>query len=114
MFDADLGGPYDVALAGQIVHHLSPEDAVRLLARARDAVRPGGLVAVYEQERPPAGERGHAIGVLTGLMFFAYSRARTYTADEVRGFLREAGLESVRVKRPIRLPGTFVAVGRRA
>ena len=113
MFAADLGGPYDVVLAGQIVHHLSPADAVRLLERAREAVAPGGIVAVYEQERPPAGKRGHAIGVLTGLMFFAYSKARTYTCDEVAGFLRDAGLADVAVKRPIRLPGTFVATGRR-
>jgi hypothetical protein len=47
-------------------------------------------------------------------MFFVYSRARTYTADEVAGFLREAGLEHVRVRRPPRLAGTFVAVGRAA
>ena len=111
MFETDLGGPYDLAFAGQIVHHLSPEDAVRLLCRAADAVRPGGRVAVYEQERPPDGRRGHAIGVLTGLMFYAYSKARTYTADEVAGFLGEAGLRNVRVRHPIRLPGTFVAVG---
>ena len=113
MFAADLGGPHDLAFAGQIVHHLAPEDCVRLLQRARDAVRPGGLAAVYEQERPPPGRRGQAIGVLTGLMFFAYSRARTYTADEVAGFLREAGWEDVRIRRPPRLAGTFVAVARR-
>ena len=111
MFEADLGGPHDVAFVGQIVHHLSPEDSVRLLRRALDCVRPGGRVAVYEQERPPEGETGHAIGVLTGLMFFAYSRARTYTADEVTGFLREAGARDVKVRHPLRLPGTFVAVG---
>ena len=113
MFEADLDGPHDIALAGQIVHHLSPEDAVRLLERACGAVHPGGIVAVYEQERPPTGKRGHPIGVLTGLMFYAYSRARTYTADEVCGFLRAAGLSDVRVRRPIRLAGTFVAVGTR-
>jgi SAM-dependent methyltransferase len=113
MFEADLGGPYDVALVAQIVHHLAPEDAVRLLRRAAAAVRPGGVVAVYEQERPEPGKRGHAIGVLTGLMFYAYSRARTYSAEEVRGFLREAGLRDVKVRKPIRLAGTFVAVGAR-
>ena len=111
MFEADLGGPHDVVLAGQILHHLSPEDCIRLLVRCRQATRPGGVVAVYEQERPPDGKRGHQIGVLTGLMFFAYSRARTYTADEIRGFMREAGVEGVKVKRPLRMAGTFVAVG---
>ena len=110
MFTSDLGGPHDVVLVGQILHHLAPEDCVRLLGRCRAATRPGGVVAVYEQERPKPGRRGHQIGVLTGLMFFAYSRARTYTADEVRGFMRDAGLDGVKVKRPLRMAGTFVAV----
>jgi 2-polyprenyl-3-methyl-5-hydroxy-6-metoxy-1,4-benzoquinol methylase len=109
MFTSDLGGPHDVVLAGQILHHLAPEDCVRLLSRCREATGPGGIVAVYEQERPPDGKRGHQIGVLTGLMFFAYSRARTYTADEVCGFMRDAGLGTPKVKRPLRMAGTFVA-----
>ena len=115
MFEPPPGSddPYDVAFAGQIVHHLGPEDAVRLLRRALDSVRPGGVIAVYEQERPPDGQRGHAMGVLTGLMFYAYSKARTYTAEEVAGFLREAGARDVKVRHPMRLPGTFVAVGAR-
>jgi hypothetical protein len=97
-------------LLGQILHHLAPEDCVRLLVRSREVLAPGGVVAVYEQERPKPGARGHQIGVLTGLMFYAYSRARTYTASEISGFMREAGLEGVKVKRPLRLAGTMIVV----
>ncbi len=109
MFEADLGAGADVVFAGQVVHHLSPADAVRLLARAREALRPGGIVAVYEQEAPPPGERGDQLGVLVGLLFYVTSRARTYTAADVGGFLHRAGFRDIRIRRPRRLPGTFVA-----
>ncbi len=112
MFSADLGTGADVAFLGQIVHHLDPGDAVRLLRRARAALAPGGLCAVYEQEAPPPGERGDQLGVLVGLLFFVTSRARTYTAAEIGGFLGEAGFRDIRFRRPRRLPGTFVARGR--
>ena len=112
MFAADLGTGADVAFLGQIVHHLDPDDAVRLLRRARSALAPGGLCAVYEQEAPPPGERGDQLGVLVGLLFFVTSRARTYTAAQVGGFLGDAGFRDIRIRRPRRLPGTFVARGR--
>ena len=80
MFTTDLGEGYDVATAFQILHHFDEDVNVELLTRAREALRDGGTVAVLEQERPPTGERGSTIGALTGLLFYATSRARTYTA----------------------------------
>ena len=112
LFSADLGSGADLAFLGQILHHLAPDDAVRLLARAREALRPGGIAAVYEQEAPPPGERGDQLGVLVGLLFYVTSGARTYTAADVGGFLHEAGFRDIRIRRPRRLPGTFVARGR--
>jgi SAM-dependent methyltransferase len=109
--DADAS-EFDVVFLGQILHHLSPEDCVRLLVRSREVLAGGGVLAVYEQERPKPGARGHQIGVLTGLMFYAYSRARTYSADEISGFLREAGFPRVKVKRPLRLAGTMIHTAR--
>jgi SAM-dependent methyltransferase len=109
LFEADYGSNFDLVFCGQIVHHLAPADAVELLRRARSALRPGGIVAVYEQEAPPPGERGHQLGVLVGLLFFATSAARTYGAGEVGAFLGEAGFRDIRIRRPRRLPGTFVA-----
>jgi ubiquinone/menaquinone biosynthesis C-methylase UbiE len=112
MFEADLGAGYDVATAFQILHHFDEDRNVELLTLARQAVREGGTVAVLEQERPPAGERGTSIGALTGLLFFITSRARTYTADELSTFVEAAGFNRVRQRRSQRFPGHVVVTGR--
>ena len=112
MFTADLGQGYDVATAFQILHHFDEDVNVELLTRAREALRDGGTVAVLEQERPPAGERGSSIGALTGLLFYVTSRARTYTAAELSTFVEAAGFNRVRQRRSQRFPGHVVITGR--
>lgn len=107
----DLDGPYDLVTAFSIVHHFTPERNVELLARAREALRPGGRMAVYELERPEPGDRGSQIGTLTGVLFYVTSRARTYSASELSGFLRDAGFERVRTKRMLRAPGNVLVLG---
>jgi ubiquinone/menaquinone biosynthesis C-methylase UbiE len=112
MFTTDLGDGYDVATAFQILHHFDEDVNVELLTRAREALRDGGTVAVLEQERPPAGERGSSIGALTGLLFYVTSRARTYTADELTTFVEAAGFNRVRQRRSQQFPGHVVVTGR--
>lgn len=112
MFTTPLGDGYDVATAFQILHHFDEDVNVELLTRAREALREGGTIAVLEQERPPADERGTTIGALTGLLFYVTSRARTYTADELSTFVEAAGFDRVRQRRSSRFPGHVVVTGR--
>lgn len=46
MFTTDLGGPYDVALITNVLHHFSEDEAARLLGRVGEAIRPGGRVVI--------------------------------------------------------------------
>jgi SAM-dependent methyltransferase len=100
---ADLGGPYDLALAFNIVHHLSPEDNVRLLSRAREALRPGGSVAVLDLFTRPAGKRPDGSAYL-GLFFHLTSGAETYSAADLAGWLSQAGFERPRRVRVRSIP----------
>lgn len=109
-FDVELPRA-DAAFLGHVLHHLDPDACVRLLQRVRAALGPGGRVAVFELERPRPGRRGDQLGVLTGLMFWCYSGARTYTGAELTGFVRAAGFARVRVRRPLRLGGNLVVTG---
>ena len=113
VFEGDLDGPYDLCTAFSIVHHFSPQRNVALLTRAREALRPGGRMAIFELERPAEGKRGTQIGTLTGLLFYVTSGARTYTSDEIAGFLAEAGFTGVRQKRLLRAPGSVLVLGDR-
>jgi len=107
-----LGAGHDVALAANVLHHLDRDAAVSLLVRMRGALVPGGRLAVFEQERPPDGEKGTPIGTLTGVLFHITSGARTHTAGELTGMLVDAGLQGVRVKRLLRAPGQMLVLGR--
>jgi ubiquinone/menaquinone biosynthesis C-methylase UbiE len=90
MFEADLGGPHDGALCFNIVHHLTPEQARRLFARAREALRPGAPLCILELYARPEGEEPDSSAML-GLFFHLTSGAATYSVAEVSEWLRESG-----------------------
>lgn len=46
MFEADLGGPYDLVLVTNVLHHFSEERSAHLLSRAAEALRPGGRIGI--------------------------------------------------------------------
>ena len=112
MFELDLGTDADIVTAFSIVHHFDRERNVELLKRARAALRPGGTVAIYELDRPADDEPGTQLGALDGLLFYALSGARTYTGEEIAGWLGEVGFSRVKVKRPPQIEGTVLVVGR--
>jgi ubiquinone/menaquinone biosynthesis C-methylase UbiE len=109
---AQLGEGLDVVSAFNFLHHLPPDEARGLVARARAALRPGGCLVVGETERTPPGAPATVNGALSGLVYFASSGTRNYTADEVRGWLREAGFASVDVHRNQRSPWRLLYVAR--
>lgn len=47
-FDVDFGGPHDVALLTNFLHHFDVATCVELLKKVRGALRPGGKVAALE------------------------------------------------------------------
>ncbi len=112
LFESDLGTGHDVVMANNILHHFSAEDCVRALRRAKEALASGGTVAVVELERPPEGKRGDQVGALSGLLFYVSSRARTWSAASLVGFMEDAGLERVKARHHPELAGSVLVVGR--
>jgi O-methyltransferase domain len=90
MFEADLGGPHDGALCFNIVHHLTPEQAKRLFARVRAALRPGAPLCVLELYDRPEGQKPDS-GSILGLFFHLTSGADTYTVEQVSTWLADSG-----------------------
>jgi ArsR family transcriptional regulator len=100
-------GEVDAALAHMVLHYLpGPIEALREMARI---VRPGGAVVVVDFVRHEAEWMREELGVLW----------LGFPPDEVAGWLREVGLERVRVetlaaRSPAReLPATFIASARK-
>jgi len=110
---ADLGGPYDAALCFNIVHHLSAEQNLALLRRLHEALKPGGTVAVLDLFTQPE-EIAQDTAAYLGLFFYLTSGAATYSHDDIRGWLAEAGYEHRRKLTIRRIPGQTVYEARRA
>ncbi|HEY9343869.1 MAG TPA: methyltransferase, partial [Inquilinus sp.] len=47
-FDVAFGGPYDIILMPNFLHHFDEATCIGLLGKARAAVAPGGRVAIVE------------------------------------------------------------------
>jgi SAM-dependent methyltransferase len=88
----DLGAGYDVVLLFEIVHNHTPEENAKLIARAARALRPDGVIVILEDV---AGEELEEHNAAFSLAMFACSGDRTYTLEEIEGWLTGAGLVDV-------------------
>jgi SAM-dependent methyltransferase len=107
----DLGGPYDLVLCFNLVHHLAVEQVPPLFEKVRRSLAPDGRFAVLDAFGDPAARRT-AAGNFLGLFLYLSSGARLYTPDELRDWLGAAGFGPPR-RRPIRrIPGEALYVSR--
>jgi hypothetical protein len=104
MFAADYRGPHDGALAFNIIHHLSPDDARKLFARIAESLSPGAPLCVLDLYDRPAGTRPDS-GSFLSLFFHLTSGADTYSTDEVSEWLSASGFGQAKVRRLRQLPG---------
>ena len=94
-FDVDYGGPHDIVLLTNFLHHFDPPTCVTLLRKVRAALKPGGRVAALEfvpnEDRvsPPMP----ASFSLTMLATTAAGDA--YTLHELAAMYRAAGFADV-------------------
>jgi SAM-dependent methyltransferase len=95
-FDVEYGGPYDVVLLTNFLHHFDPDTCVKLLEKVRGALVPHGLTAALEfvpnEDRvsPPM----QAAFSLTMLVTTAAGDA--YTLSEYRKIYADAGFGNVK------------------
>jgi SAM-dependent methyltransferase len=108
---ADLGGGYDAVLCFNLVHHLGPGQIADLFRRAREALNPGGVLAVLDVFADH-GRRGQAHADLLALFVYLSSGARIHTPAELAGWLRDAGFAPPRKVRVLRIPGLTLHVAR--
>jgi chorismate mutase/SAM-dependent methyltransferase len=88
----DLAGPYDGVYASAVLLHLGRQDCATALRRLREAVRPGGVLAVSVKEGDGAGWSRH--GSIQDPRWFTYWRAGTFLT-----LLEGAGWRSARLDR---------------
>jgi hypothetical protein len=99
--EADLGGPYDVVWLSQVLHSEGPEECRRLLARAVQALKPGGTLWVQEFVVQETG--GHPFSALFSLnMLVNTEHGQSYDAAQLGEMMTGAGLAQVELAGPTR------------
>jgi 2-polyprenyl-3-methyl-5-hydroxy-6-metoxy-1,4-benzoquinol methylase len=95
-FDVEYGGPYDIALLTNFLHHFDVATCVSLLQRVRAALKPGGRVVALEfvpnddRVSPPVA------ATFSMTMLATTPSGDAYTQKEFDSMYREAGFGDVR------------------
>jgi precorrin-6B methylase 2 len=91
----DWGRGYDLVLLSAIVHMNSPLENQRLITRAAKSLQKGGQLVIQDFIMRPDRTRP-AVGAFFALnMLVATARGDSYTAGEVSGWMRRAGLKKI-------------------
>jgi len=96
MFSLDYGqDKFDIARLGFVTYFFGSDDLVKLFRRVFTALAPGGML-VIEAPLSDEGHREKEEAVLDGPWLFAVSaRGDVYSFSDYKGFLQQAGFDSV-------------------
>lgn len=91
VFDADLGGAYDVIIASHLYHHFDPPTCQSLTRRLTSALAPGGQLCVHDFVAGAALENPGA--TLFSLVMLVWTRAgKAYGQGDYETWMLESGL----------------------
>jgi len=110
----ELGtGVYDLVFMAAPVHHFDDGTNRRLMQRISRALRPGGIVAIWEPVRQDSSGKIQQIGGLLDLFFGIFSKAGTWSSPEVASWMLDAGLEAQKPRQPRLMRGLMLHIGRK-
>jgi ubiquinone/menaquinone biosynthesis C-methylase UbiE len=109
-FEVDFGGPHDLVLLTNFLHHFDKPTCVGLLKKVRGALKPGGKAVTLEfvpnEDRvSPPMPAGFAMTMLT-----TTAAGDAYTFNELRAMHQEAGFAAV-TEHPIPMSPQTVVLG---
>jgi SAM-dependent methyltransferase len=108
----DLGeGTYDFVFMSSVAHHFSREQNLEVARKVFRALTPGGVFILQDFERGTRPSRRNQAGALMDLYFAFTSASGTWSLDEMRDWLRQAGFTPRRSVKFRTSPGMVQAVG---
>ena len=94
-FDVDFGGPHDIALLTNFLHHFDPPTCIVLLKKVRAALKPGGRVAALEFV-PNEDRVSPPMSASFSLTMLATTQAGdAYTLKEYEAMYKAAGFDDI-------------------
>lgn len=87
----DLGAGYDLILLSQFIHAFSPYETLQIFAKARQALTPGGRIAVQEFPLNPSHTSPTQGALFNVNMLVNTPGGRCYPVQEIRRLLKQSG-----------------------
>ncbi|MBM3472357.1 MAG: methyltransferase domain-containing protein [Armatimonadetes bacterium] len=92
-WEDELGEGFDLAIVSNILHSTGPEGCVTILQKAYRALIPGGRVVIHDFILGEDGTHPRWAALFSLNMLSGGNDGRSYTREELEGFLEEAGFE---------------------
>jgi hypothetical protein len=89
---------YDVVFLGNLIHHLTQQNARTTLSKTASATRRGGTIAIWDLSA--AEQEPDETSACFSLLFYLTSGAKCYTELEIRELLGTCGYGQIRAIRP--------------
>ena len=110
VLEDDFGTDADVVLLCNILHHFRVDRIRDILDRVRRALRPGGVVGIFELETPAEDAPPEAAADAFALYFRLTSNSRCFRGDDYERWLGEAGFATARTIRRVTMPSRMLVV----
>ena len=107
-FDVEFGGPFDLVLLTNFLHHFDRSTCVGLLGKVRAALRPGGTAATLEFVPNPDRVSPPMAAAFAMTMLISTAHGDAYTFHELSSMYQEAGFKAVKAHPLPRTPQTAV------
>ncbi|MEK7270129.1 MAG: class I SAM-dependent methyltransferase [Planctomycetota bacterium] len=91
-FEADWDGAYDLILIPNFLHHFHRDACVRLLAKSKGHLAPGGAIFVIDIMPNPDRVSPPEKAAFAFFMLATTKEGDAYTAEEIERMARDAGL----------------------
>jgi ubiquinone/menaquinone biosynthesis C-methylase UbiE len=108
----DFHKGYAMALYFNILHNFSEEDNHSVLAKVFDALKPGGVLAVWDMFKEPKSDRDIQPALMALHMLVA-SGGTSYSLDDVKTWIKDIGFRSLTSKKTRTLPGFTLIIARK-
>jgi SAM-dependent methyltransferase len=108
----DFEPGYDAGLYFNIVHNFSEKENRLVLEKTFNALRPGGVLAVWDMFKVAGGERD-VMPALMALHMLVASGGTSYLRDDVLSWLTGIGFESPALEQTRAFPGFSLIIARK-
>jgi cyclopropane fatty-acyl-phospholipid synthase-like methyltransferase len=106
MWQVEWGEGFDMILLFNVLHQYDSETNVKLLQMAKQALKPGGQVAILDQiTGKVAGTAVNTLIRLIALQYYLFADGCVYSRDEMTAICHQAGFTDIHFHNLPRLPG---------